>query len=118
MTRILSHGTACLTDADLGAQVQHCQELFRNLEPGGSTGGVVTRKALIKAFRRNRQWADVMRFPPRIKAGDGSLERFVECFMAVNTDRTGSITFSQLAVHMNLQPCSPVDTSDAHAAAQ
>lgn len=38
---------------------------------------------MLVGFRRNRQHADLLRFPAKIRAADGTYDKFVDMFMQV-----------------------------------
>ncbi len=45
--------------------------------------GVVSRREILAAFRRNRQHADILKCPPRIRQDDGTFDVFVDRFLQV-----------------------------------
>lgn len=48
--------------------------------------GGVCRREILAAFRRNRQHADILKCPARIRQDDGTFERFVDVFMQVRVE--------------------------------
>lgn len=51
--------------------------------------GVVSRREILAAFRRNRQHADILKCPPRIRQDDGTFDIFVDRFLQVGKGTRG-----------------------------
>ena len=76
--------------------------MFRTLDRAGD--GRVTRAAMLHAFRANRQIADILKLPPRVRMHDGTFERFVDGFLAIDQSKLGAYSFSELCAHMGIGP--------------
>ena len=69
-----------------------------------SQDGRMSRSELLIRIRRNRKYADFLKMPPRIKAGDGTYDKFVELFLQINVARDGYITRNELAHYLGVEP--------------
>lgn len=84
-------------------------DLFRAMDL--DKDGKVTRRELATAIRRNRQIADLLRLPNTIRAGDASLDRFIEGFQRLDGSKLGTFTFDELCAYMGVKP-SEADDED------
>jgi len=89
--------------ADLRSAAQ-VWDIMRAVDADGD--GRLSRREFLAKIRRDRKYADFLRMPPRIKAGDGSLERFTEIFAAINAACDGYIPQNELAAYLGVKPCS------------
>lgn len=44
----------------------------------------MSRREILTAFRRNRQHADILKCPPRIRQHDGTMDKFYDVFLQVS----------------------------------
>lgn len=63
-------------------QVRSAMDMFRAMDPDAD--GKVTRKDMLCAFKRNRQTADILKFPHIVRQWDGTWERFLDQFLSVS----------------------------------
>lgn len=66
--------------------------------------GRVTRKEYLTKIRKDRKYADFLKMPPRIRQGDGTLEKFIDTFQAINCSRTGRFSANELAFYLGCTP--------------
>ena len=71
--------------------------------------GRVTRSGMLHAFRQNRQVADILKLPPRVRMHDGTFDKFVAGFLAIDQSKLGSYGFDELCAFMGI---GPADYSD------
>ncbi|KXZ48378.1 hypothetical protein GPECTOR_28g785 [Gonium pectorale] len=74
--------------------------------------GLVTRREILAAFRRNRQHADVLKCPARIRQDDGTFDKFVEVFMQIDSSKLGTFSFNELASYMGVLPSGMYESSE------
>ncbi|KAG2425801.1 hypothetical protein HXX76_013426 [Chlamydomonas incerta] len=86
------------------------REIFRAMDK--NVDGGVCRREILAAFRRNRQHADILKCPARIRQDDGTFERFVDVFMQIDTSKLGTFTFNELAFYMGVLPTGYYQYSD------
>ncbi|KAF8063013.1 hypothetical protein HT031_003852 [Scenedesmus sp. PABB004] len=67
---------------------------------GVGRDGAASRRDMLAAFRRDRQLADHLRMPHRVKAADGTFDAFLAAFAAINTDGLGRVDARQLWAHL------------------
>jgi Ca2+-binding EF-hand superfamily protein len=67
--------------------------------------GLVSKKEYLVKIRKDRKFADFLKMPVRVRQADGTLERFIEMFQAINCSRTGRFTTNELAYYLG---CSQV----------
>ncbi|WIA19886.1 hypothetical protein OEZ85_005786 [Tetradesmus obliquus] len=84
------------------ASLGRLRKLLTALDVNGD--GVVSRRDMLLAFRRDRQLADHLKMPPRIKAGDGSFDKFLSRFIAINSDGLGYVDLVQLGLLLSKEP--------------
>eukprot|EP00798_Chlamydomonas_sp_ICE-L_P019466 gene19466-26127_t len=78
-------------------------DMFKSMDI--NRDGKVTRKEMLLAFRRNRQIADFLKLPHRVRQlPDGTFDRFVEGFLAIDNEKLGTFTFDELCAHMGIVP--------------
>ncbi|MEW5311362.1 MAG: hypothetical protein WDW38_003083 [Sanguina aurantia] len=77
-----------------------CRELFNALDLD-SDGRVSRREALV-AFRRNRQYADFLRFPAKIRSSDSTFDKFVDMFLQIDSSKLGTFQLHDLAKYMGV----------------
>lgn len=66
--------------------------------------GLISRKEYLTKIRKDRKYADFLKMPPRITQGDGTLEKFVETFEAINCSRNGRFSTNELALYLGCAP--------------
>ncbi|KAG2447532.1 hypothetical protein HYH02_007456 [Chlamydomonas schloesseri] len=86
------------------------RDIFRAMDK--NVDGSVCRREILAAFRRNRQHADILKCPARIRQDDGTFERFVDVFMQIDTSKLGTFTFNELAFYMGVLPTGHYQYSD------
>ena len=59
---------------------------------------------MLAAFRRNRQIADILKLPHCVRLADGTFDRFVDGFLAIDTAKLGTFSFDELCMHMGIHP--------------
>ncbi len=64
----------------------------------------VTRAELIKGVRQSKHVADLLKAPASVHAHDGTLDRLIERFLAVDTSKLGTFSFSELCLHLGVKP--------------
>ena len=74
--------------------------------------GCVTRSGMLHAFRRNRQVADILKLPPRVRMHDGTFDKFVAGFLAIDQSKLGSYSFNELCAYMGIRPASYSDEEE------
>lgn len=79
-------------------EAQRWAALLRRLDVDGD--GRASRRDMLVAFRRDRQLADHLRMPHEIKMSDGSFDKFISQFIAINRDGMGKIDDRELFAHM------------------
>ncbi len=67
---------------------------------------------MLHAFRQNRQIADILKLPPRVRMHDGTFDRFVAGFLAIDQSKLGSYSFSELCAHMGIRPADYSDEEE------
>lgn len=67
---------------------------------------------MLVAFRHNRQHADHLKIPARIRLHDGSYDKFVERFLAIDWGKLGSFDFSELCAYMGISPAEDSEYDD------
>ncbi|MEW5300249.1 MAG: hypothetical protein WDW36_003191 [Sanguina aurantia] len=77
-----------------------CRELFNALDLD-SDGRVSRREALV-AFRRNRQYADFLRFPAKVRSSDATFDTFVDMFLQIDSSKLGTFQLHDLAKYMGV----------------
>ncbi|GAX79389.1 hypothetical protein CEUSTIGMA_g6830.t1, partial [Chlamydomonas eustigma] len=82
-------------------------DLFRAMDK--NQDGMVTRAEMLVAFRHNRQIADVLKMPPRIRLHDGTYDRFVAGFLSIDQVKLGTFGFNELCAYMGITPPEPSD---------
>lgn len=66
--------------------------------------GRVRRAEALIAIRRNRQVADILRLPHQIHMHDGSLDKFIEGYLGIDTAKLGRFSFDELCAAMGVRP--------------
>jgi hypothetical protein len=77
-------------------QLEPCRDLFAAIAMDSHRNRLLSRKDLLAAFRRTPHLAESLRMPLRIRQSDGTLEHFIDAFHAMDTQRTGLVTFKQV----------------------
>ncbi|GLC73170.1 hypothetical protein PLESTF_001343000 [Pleodorina starrii] len=88
----------------------HARDIFKTLDK--ALDGSVTRREILTAFRRNRQHADILKCPPRIRQHDGTWERFIEVFLQIDTSKGGFFSFNELAAYMGILPSGMYESTE------
>lgn len=64
----------------------------------------LSRKEVLVRCRADRRYADLLKLPPHVREADGTFARFTQCFMEMNTSRTGYVTENELAEYLGIPP--------------
>lgn len=78
------------------------REIMRNVDT--DKDGRVSRKEYLTKIRKDRKYADFLKMPPRIRQGDGTLEKFIETFQDINCLQNGRFSVNELAFYLGCAP--------------
>ncbi|KAG2493820.1 hypothetical protein HYH03_008038 [Edaphochlamys debaryana] len=87
------------------------REIFRAMDK--NVDGCVCRREILAAFRRNRQHADILKCPPRIRQNDGTFDKFIDIFLQIDSTKLGTFTFNELAAYMGVLPSGFYEYTDS-----